>query len=288
MQHSAFTAFVRLCKRREWIIKTKWKRDKTSNCKWEKIQRNCRCWEKSKEPAGRKLLWRKLPGFPVCFHTVAWKLETAPYPENTEYTTEQSHGIAHQHWQWYYTMLPAMLKITHFLYCMWTEQVLAHGTISLAPSLCHRRFYLHIITFRLQCLVIQMCDFSFIQFIEKPKHTFSATFLLMCKWCCTPPVYMCPCMYMYILLVHPNLLKLRVHSHFPVYQTTAQTCYLRAILYVIMSPLSASYLIAEENAALDVCWSSQLKRQMVDTYEKNAQSLYCFTYQDNYNFSYKY
>lgn len=91
-------------------------------------------------------------------------------------------------------------------------------------------------------------------------------------------------MYMHTLLVHPNLLKLRVHSHFPVYQTTAQTCYLRAILYEIMSPLSASYLIAEENAALDVCWSSKLKRQMVDTYEKNAQSLYCFTYQDNYNF----
>lgn len=60
--------------------------------------------------------------------------------------------------------------------------------------------------------------------------------------------------------------------------TTVQRDDLRAILSLraFMSPLSASYLIAEENAALDVCWSSQLKRQTMDMYETNVQNIYRF------------
>lgn len=37
--NTMFAVFAQLCKQSEWITKTKWKRDKTSNCKWEKIQR---------------------------------------------------------------------------------------------------------------------------------------------------------------------------------------------------------------------------------------------------------
>lgn len=65
-----FGVFAQLCKQSEWIMKTKWKRDKTSNCKWEKIQRR----EKSKEPTGLKTIMtkaRRLSSLMLCFHTVA-------------------------------------------------------------------------------------------------------------------------------------------------------------------------------------------------------------------------